>query len=339
MSFSIRRVAGVLALAAFAQLSGCSSHLLGSAGSGTTVLAQVQEAPSVTAHRGVRIFESFYNLSGKDENLSYREQIVTDGQGNFTTRPLEVFSGATLPDQEFLFLLKSREGFNWRYRDFLIRDLGAFLKNYKLTSFGKIVTVAGRECLELDIVRKDGSARWIVSMDTFTGLVLKYEEYDAAGRLFSRMKYESANFAPDLSGTVFHTLSNKELDLTGSPDPVALLGFDPLVPKLLPGSGLQFVAAYRVTDANGINYAKYEYTDGVQTVLFLDSGDQGGVKKSAPSGSSNPGGSNSYPPEKLGMFNDGPFTIMTGRALGREVIAVGKVPQRDLQFLLESALP
>mgnify|MGYP002628454477 CR=1 FL=1 len=338
MSLSRSRSLGIFAICAFAILAACSSQVLGGAGQGIDVLTQVQKAPSNTAHEGVRRVDSFYNLDGKSDAVSFRELITTDGKGNFSTRPLEVISGATVPNDEFLYLQKAREGFNWRYRDFLVRDLASFLENYKLKSWGKSIVVAGRTCLELDILRKDGSSHWVVGMDFTTGLVLSYREYDGEEHLTSKMVYESVDFAPSLTGVTFHKLGNAELALQGAPNPEVLLGFTPLTPKLLPNSGFHFLAAYRIQDPNGKVWAKMEYTDGVQTVLFLDSGFEVSPKSIAT------GGSLSSPhaaelPEKLQMYRVGPVTVLQGDILGHGVIAVGKVPQLDLQILVESALP
>lgn len=337
MKLSIRRALGAMTLSALGLLGGCGTQVLGSASQGTDILVQVQEAPSTTKHQGVRRVESFYNLSGKSDAVSYREKITTDGQGNFSTRPLEVISGATVPDDEFLYLQKAREGFNWRYRDFLVRDLASFLENYKLQSWGKSVAIAGRTCIELEIARKDGSSRWEVAMDVETGLVLSYKEYDRNEHLYSSMVYESVDFAPDVSGVTFHQLGNNELSLAGAVDPTALLGFAPLTPKLLPNSGFHFLAAYRIQDQDGKVWAKLEYTDGVQTVLFLDSGFDPKKTSQAAAGAS-PSSQGGATPERLQMFRVGPVTVLQGQVLGHGIIAVGKVPQLDLQILVESAL-
>lgn len=298
------------------------------------LLHQVQNAPSLTVHRGVRKVDSFYNLSGKDDTVSYLEEVITDGRGQFTINPLQVMSGASVDDQTFQFLLKSREGFNWRYRDFLVRDLTTFLDNYKLRSWGRSVTVAGRDCYQLDVTRKDGSSRWEVAMDVATGIVLSYYEYDGQDRLYSSMVYESVDFDPDLTGVTFHQASSVELDLKSAHDPAAVLGFDPLIPKLLPDSAFRFVSATALDDGNGGVWAKLEYTDGVQTILYLDCGLALPIV-SVPGGVFGPA---QQMEEKLQLFRAGPVTVLQGSMFGHEIIAVGKVPQLDLQLLVESAI-
>ncbi|MFT4709075.1 MAG: negative regulator of sigma E activity [Planctomycetota bacterium] len=298
------------------------------------LLQQIQNAPSQTIHRGTRKVESFYNHSGKDDTVSYREEVITDGLGQFTINPLEVLSSSNVDSQTFQFLLKSREGFNGRYRDFLVRDLLTFLDNYELRSWGRQLTVAGRDCYLLDVTRKDGSSSWEVAMDIATGIVLSYHEYDGQGRLYSSMVYESVDFNPDLTGVTFHQGSNIELDLMGAQDPVVLLGFDPLIPKLLPDSAFRFVSATGLDDGNGGIWAKLEYTDGVQTILYLDCG-LALPALAVPVGVFSPAQGME---EKLQLFRSGPVTVLQGSMFGHEIIAVGKVPQLDLQLLVESAI-
>ena len=334
MKFGFRQLAGYVLITALTFMVSCGERSVYANSEVADLLNQVQNAPSLTVHSGVRKVDSFYNLSGKDETVSYREEVITDGEGHFTINPIEVLSGASVDNQTFRFLLKSREGFNWRYRDFLVRDLPTFLDNYKLRSWGRSVLVAGRDCYELDVIRKDGSSRWEVAMDAATGIVLSYYEYDGQDRLYSSMVYESVDFDPDLTGVTFHQANNIELDLKGAQDPVSILGFDPLLPKLLPDSAFRFVSATALDNGNGGVWAKLEYTDGVQTILYLDCG-LALPLLSVPAGVFAPAQNME---EKLQLFRAGPVTVLQGSIFGHEIIAVGKVPQLDLQLLVESAI-
>ena len=334
MKFTLRQLAGSVLISTLGLVGSCGDQGAGVNAEAIDLLYQVQHAPSLTAHQGVRKLESFYNLSGKDDTVSYREEVITDGLGQFTINPIEVISGASVDPQTFQFLLKAREGFNWSYRDFLVRDLDTFIDNYKLRSWGRTITVAGRDCYELDVTRKDGSSRWEVAMDIATGIVLSYREYDGQDRIYSSMVYESVNFNPDLTGVTFHQKSNVELDVMGAQNPAALLGFDPLIPKLLPDSAFRFVGATGLDDGNGGIWAKLEYTDGVQTILYLDCG-LALTPLQGPTGVLAPA---QHMEEKLQMFRAGPVTVLQGSMFGHEIIAVGKVPQLDLQLLVESAV-
>ena len=178
---------------------GTSTSLVGSS-ENADLITQIQEAPYLVAHSGIRRLESNYTLDGNSSHLVYREEVWTDGQAGFAINPLGAVSGSTLAQGDFQLLQKVREGFHFRYRDFLVRDLAAFLVNYELTSLGDIVQVAGRNCLELSIRRKDASLSFDLAMDVETGLVLRYDEYDAQGLLYTSMVYESFDSTPDLTG-------------------------------------------------------------------------------------------------------------------------------------------
>ncbi|MDF1797732.1 MAG: sigma-E factor regulatory protein RseB domain-containing protein [Planctomycetota bacterium] len=342
---------GALGLGILSISCGSSAGLTDGTSGAVDLITQIQQAPYLVSHSGVRRVESNYNLDGQNDHLVYREEVFTDGQGGFAINPLGAITGATLPAGDFQLLQKAREGFHFRYRDFLVRDLAAFLQNYKLTSFGQVVQVAGRDCLELSIERKDASLSFDLAMDVETGLVLRYRELDASGHTYSKMEYESFDPAPDLTGVTLHQPSNQEQPLDPSTPALAQLGFQPFIPKLLPSSGFFFVEASSVVDALGTTWAKLSYTDGIETVFFLDAGPRlpesalgVGVKSSSsPPGTGGlSGGPDGTAPELqdgVRCFVDGPLTVVWGEVLEHRMILLGKATQSELSGMLQSALP
>ena len=318
-----------------------SSSTLG--GPEIDLISQVQHAPDLVRHSGTRRVESRYLLDGSRDALIYREEIQTDGQGHFKITPLGALQGGVANPSEFIAIQMIRTGFNQRYRDFLVRDLAAFLENYQLTSASTIVQVAGRDCLELNIARVDGSASYEVDLDVQTGLVLRYREFDAAGELYSMMEYETYDADPDLTGVVFHQPNNAEVPLVSADQ----LPFVPLSPKLLPDSAFTFMEATRITEpVNGGQFAKLTFTDGVETVFFIDGGPDSVNRPSfAPKAGVAPGyagfsaGQGVELTDEVRVFHEGPLTVVWGNVVGHSIFIVGKAPKGELLDMLTSALP
>lgn len=233
---------------------------------------------------------------------------------------------------EFVTIQMARAGFYHRYRDFRVRDLAAFLENYQLTSNGELVQVAGRDCLQLAVARKDASSSYEVALDITTGQVLRYREFDATGALFSSMEYETYNANPDLTQVEFHQQTNQEQPLVS----VADLGFSPLIPTLLPDASFTFLEASVVVDSStGQKLAKFTFTDGVETIFFLD----GGVAPiTPPKFGAPPVAAGGGQGDSVNVFHEGALTVMWGQVQGHAVYLVGKVPQDELKQTLQSAL-
>lgn len=324
------------------------------------IIQQVQSAHDTVRHSGVRKVESYFELDGKLDPLAYREEIFTDGKSNFAIISLGASLGGLADPIQFDTLQELRSGFNHRYRDFRVRDLEAFLANYRLISNVQAVQVAGRDCVELAISRRDQSGSYLVALDSQNGLVLSYKHFDAAGKLYSMMEYETYNPNPDLSGVVFHKVSNQEIPITSASD----LDFKLLIPKLLPSSAFHFLEATRITNPlTGTKLAKLTYTDGVEPIFFVDEGpvkatgtSQLGNPTATPvpvgppappagipvtgsaglSASHNPDG---FPELALKSFHEGPLSALWGEIADHNVFLVGRASQLDLMHMLESALP
>ena len=325
--------------------AGCgSSSSLAATGQSIDLITQIQQAPYLVSHSGIRRLESHYTLDGHSDHLIYREEVVTDGLGGFAIQPLGAVSGDSLPAGDLQLIQKVREGFHFRYRDFLVRDLAAFLQNYQLKTLGQVVQIAGRDCLEVSIQRQDGSLSFDVAMDVETGLVLSYDEYDGSGQLYTSMVYETFDPAPSLAGVTLHQPDNQEQTLDLEASAQSQVGFQPYIPKLPQGSGLFFLDASRVTDLHGNVWVKLTYTDGVETVFFLDGGPRmakvGAIgEKSTGSLASATSPSGPSVPDKVLVFHEGPLTVAWGKVMDHDLIAVGKLGRADLMGLLESALP
>ena len=352
------------ALAAALGLLGSASCGDGSTQSGAlggltpqTLVAMVdllQTAPFTTAHEGVRRVERRYEVLGTPTVLVYTERIVTDGQGNYAIDPLSADSPVPTG---FLTLQKSREGYFYLYRDFLVRDADLFLDNYQITDMGPdgeglTVFVAGRECRQFE-ARRTGSDGHVytAAFDLATGIVLSYSEHDAQGSLLSSMTYESFDETPDLGSVVFHQPDNLRKLIDMQLDVPRQLGFAPRVPTWEP-PGYERVRESRIVDLLGEPWLELAYTDGVETLFFLHTAvaegttlpkpvEKGllGVSKpqvtvgdaSSPEGSTSPSG-------EVYTIEIGPLSVVQGVVAGRQVIALGKVPTEDLLEMIESAL-
>lgn len=338
----MKRLLVCVTLAATALWSGCNGAPPTEA-QVAGLIHQIQNAPELVQHSGVRRVESYYTFNDVLQPEIYREEVIADGQGNFRINPIAQVQGGIASSTEFKALHFARMGFHWRYRDFLVRDLAAFVNNYTLTSYGQIETIAGRTCHQVRVERKDLSASYEVALDTATGLVLRYRQYDEHGALYSLMEYETYNPTPDLTGVEFHQPRNGERPLID----VADLGFTPVTPKILADSAYTFLEGTIVNHPlTGDKVAKLTFTDGVETIFFLDLGPSLGVPAPAPTPSGKAAtslaGMNSqeslYQMDVLRLFHEGPLSVMWGHIGGHSLVALGKTPHLGLQMMLESAV-
>lgn len=332
-------LAGLLAL-----VPACTGSTLPTEAEVATIAHQIQNAPSLVAHSGVRRIESYYTLGGTVQPEVYREEVFTDGAGNFEIVPLEMVHG-NLPTQDaFKSIQDLRTGFNWRYRDFLVRDLEAFFKNYTLESYGEVVTIAGRVCHQVRVARKNGMASYEVALDTATGLALRVMEYDSAGVLYTKMEYETYVANPDLSGVTFHQPTNGEVVI----DSLDGLDFTPVIPKFMPDQAFVFVEASTVIDpSTQKEVLKLTFTDGIESIFFLDFGPLPKVvDASSPTQTVQGTGfkgktddakvSGDLP--SVRQFSEGPLSVLEGRLGGHKIVTLGKVSFTRLLMMAESAI-
>jgi hypothetical protein len=290
------------------------------------------------AHTGIRRIE---HPRSTGPARSFRERITTDGQGRYSIEPLDALAGSAADWQTFELLQRAREGFLFRYRDFLVRDPRLFERNWRTVDLGRTALVAGRSCALYRVDRLDGAATTFeLSIDAGTGLVLASQERDAGGELVAAMTYESLDLHPDSTGTVWHVPSNEErvVDPLRS-DLFGEIGAEPLRPRLLP-PGYGPLETATVGDGQGRRWFKLTYSDGIEPLFFfqaLEDGLSGSVQGATPHSGARLGHSPS--PSSVSVFQVGAATAIQGTVDGRQLIVIGKAPKAELLDLIESSLP
>ena len=282
-----------------------------------------------TAHAGLRRLE----FLADDLLVSYREEIVTDGQGNYALRPVD--GDASLDWSQFELFQVLREGFLFRYRDLVVRHAGLLRRNWEVTPLGSI-EIAGRPCRKLRAERTVGEpVAFELAVDRETDLVLASQRFDASGRRVASMQYETFRGDPDLSGVVWHVSANDEQALQLR-DISQQLGLRTLEPRLLP-EGFALYEAATVSAGDGERWLKLTYTDGLEPLFFFHKlEDPGSTVRSAQVGEG-PGRPREVSRVTLYTIQD--VNVAQGRCNGFELIAMGPVPESALLDLIESALP
>jgi len=293
------------------------------------------DAPWTTTYQGTRRVEARYVAGGVETELAYRETVSADGTGNFAVETVDVLSFLSDPTT-FLVTQDLREGFFYRYRDFAVRDLGAFYLAHVAIDLGTDVQIAGRTCQEI-LVQSEfpGQPSFQVALDVETGLVLRSIETDGYGVEVQRMEFETFDPAPDLSGVAWFQPAIPEIALDLSGDLDAQVGFQVLSPSLLP-DGYQPWKAATITEPGGREWVKQTYTDGVEPLFFFHSDAVQPVVPAGPSGST--AGTSAPLGDNLYVYAIGPVTVIEGHLRGHEVIALGKTDSDSMLDLLESAI-
>jgi hypothetical protein len=314
-------------------------------------LEKIPEAPSSVAYSGERHVRLSYVVAGTLKDLEYDETVHSDGHGRFSIVPGKVSAPAMTDDEAafFAILQERRDGFFYRYRDFRIRDLRAFLRNWSATDQGLRETVAGRECavLEFRKVRGDGS-RYKAWIDVSTGLVMRAEEFDAQGARVGLVEFREFTLAPDLSTLALHGDRSEPKALDLSTDTTTALGFQVLRPKILP-DGYRLERAESVTaeaasnpgagapnetrgEPRGERWARIAYGDGVEQIFFLQSLSPDAAQASTAPGEVDVGS------RFVRVFHVGPWTVLQGQFDRTRAIVMGKVDEASLLRMLKSAV-
>ena len=305
--------------------------VVGSGSPATALLERISEAPRAVAYQGTRRVSFEYELDGATTTLRYTERVLSTGDGRFAIDPIAIEAPAMSAREAELFLLmqKNREGFFYRYRDFRIDDLPAFLASYSIADEGGEPTIVGRACTELAIRRRRSAPTWYrAAVDAETGLVLRCEEIDdASGNVVARVEFldlEIGPLDPALESEMHVDLPSSALDLHA--DTVAQIGFRVLVPRALP-EGFELARAERVDDEEGRPWARLVYGDGASKLFLLHT-------EIAPE----PGAAE---PEmrSVRVFHVGPWVVAQGFLGRHRLIAMGKLEVATLLRTIESALP
>jgi hypothetical protein len=287
-----------------------------------------------TAHQGIRRLE-FAPRAGA--GFSFREEITTDGKGNYSLRPLDSES-ATLDWATFELMQTLREGFLFRYRDLVVRNERLLARNWEVIDLGHTIEIAGRSCRALRVERLKGERIvFELAVDRETRLLLANRRYDAQGNLVSSMEYETFRLEPDTTGTAWHVPANEEQPLPLR-DLGPTLGQRILEPRLLP-EGFALHEAATVVDGEGERWLKLTYVDGIDTLFFLQKLEQpagpGAVGR-------RPGTSFDAPPpetSQVTVHQVEHITVAQGQVEGFSLIALGPVSETELLDLIESSLP
>jgi hypothetical protein len=284
------------------------------------------------AHAGTRRFE-FPRASGALR--SYRERIVTDGHGRFALEPLEAHAGTPAQQLEFELTQRVRQGFLFRYRDFVVRDATLFARNWTVTLVGRSGSVAARVCDEYRLERTTGRPLAIeLAVDQETDLILASREYDSEGELTAEMAYDTFQRDPDLAAVVWHEPSNDEQPLDAADPRVA--EHELLRPRLLP-EGFAALETARVADGQGEAWVKRTYSDGVEPLFFLQ-GLEAGIRRTGPAGGVM---SAQLRPQasSVTVFDLGTAKAIQGEVEGFQLLVVGRASEAELLDLIESSLP
>ncbi len=295
------------------------------------LLRSMSTAPTTVSHSGVRRVEQYWTVDGEPRELRYREQVASDGAGQFAIDAIELIAPVTSPQQVALFLVlqKAREGFVRRYRDFAVRDVDSFVRNYSIIDLGTLVTVAGRPCNEYLVQRVVGdSVRYLIAVDAQTALVLRARHEDSTGALLSLVEFESVDLAPNHANVAWHQPLTDELALPTDPALVRTrLGFAPRLPRTDGGlfvlQSATSIEAPNPTGAGTLMWAKHTLTDGVEVVFFLHGGPDPAPKRDdivlvAPS--------------------VGPWNTAEGSLRGELYTAMGRIAVAELLDLFEATL-
>jgi len=283
-----------------------------------------------TAHAGVRRLE----FAGPDGlTLSYREEIITDGHGHYSLRPLD--GDAALDWSTFELLQVLREGFLFRYRDHVVRHAGLLRRNWDITPLGTI-EVAGRPCGKWRVERHVGEPIvYELAIDRETELVLACQRFDASGQRVALMQYETFRGEPDTTGVVWHVPANDEQPLLLRDIPQQL-GLRTLEPRLLP-AGFALYEAATVSSDGAERWLKLTYTDGLEPLFFFQKLEE----PAGPGHAAQSGEGPTLPREvsRVTLYSIQNVAVAQGRCNGFELIAMGSVPDVELLDLIESSLP
>jgi hypothetical protein len=339
------KIARCLALFLAAALAaGCERDPSGGAGAPGTQPLQIASpgAPLFTradprltvAHAGTRMLAF---TTGEGASHSFSERIVTDGLGRFSIRPVALVDAGAFEWDAFELLQLTREGYLFRYRDFVVRDPQLFASNWILVEHPGTELVAGRTCRRFRVERRgDHPSAYELWIDAESELLLASEQYDPNGQRVASMRYESVDYAPDLTGAIWHVAAREEHVL----DPLVPIGDQlerrVLEPRLLPGGYARTEAATVQADKE---WLRLTYHDGVEPLFFFQALalPQAGrlARAESPSTSSHVPAATS----SVVVFRVGAARVVQGFVDGYELMVIGTAPEVELLDLIESALP
>lgn len=313
-------------------------------GSPQALIERIQTAPMRVRHAGTRRLQFYYEVEGVQRKLEYQEHVVTDGNGRFALDPLEVAAPPMSTAQREVFDLqqKAREGFFFRYRDFGVRQRDLFAENYRVQVLGSSLTVAGRECSQIEVRHRRAGPTWYqAAVDVETGLVLRWSEFSTAGQLVARSEYLDITLDPVLDGVDWFVSPLQIVALEPGHESAALLGFQPHQVQLLP-AGYQILRSEMLHEG-ATTWLRRVYGDGVENLFVLE---RGADAAPSPKASRVPANADATQRTALGdapvtlvvrLCQVGAWTLAEAAQGSAKLFVVGKVGEDDVVSCLKSA--
>lgn len=326
--------------------SGCGGNLPEAAGvapdagvqaSQAPLLNLMADAPKKIVFSGTRRYEAHAPAGGVGQTLIYVEEVFADGTGQIAVSPQDVVQPPMAPADEALFFLtqKLRERMVYFVRDFGVRHVDLFLANYSLVDTGQTTQVAGVSCERIEVARRVSPERkYVLDVDTTTGMVLSSREEMLDGTLLTLVVYESIDYTPDFTGVIWNSPVNNEQDLVqGSPEALLDLGFNPPAPKVLPDGWQQIGLAKLVDFTNGRVWARLTYSDGVEQIFFIVAkGDGPSHQLKNP-----PPGTPPSHPDRVRKMAIGTWTLLEADLAQGQAMVLGRAPDGVLEDTIQSA--
>ena len=300
------------------------------------LLERAAASPRSVAFSGDRRWTSRTAVGGVVHELTLLEHVAADGHGRRALEPVDVLGNLALPREMFLEQQRARAAFSLQYRDFEIRDLPLFLRNYEIAPSESQPVVAGRPCAEFTARRADGGGRtYRVALDLETGLVLAFDEHSEDGGQSVSMAYERIAFG-EPQGTERWIESDRSLSVDPQSVEAGALGFAAHMPAIAP-DGFALIEA-RVRGTAPLEQGPtltLVYQDGVESV-FVVQGDGLALDRTgtALGESGLPQGA-----DAIAVWSFGPWTVVQGDWRGQHVLGLGKLDKDELRELVESTLP
>lgn len=295
------------------------------------LLARIPGAPERTHFRGERVVRMADPWRGSTAQLVLRERVLSDGAGRFAIDPVGVASappGSLATSDFFRTMQKAREGFFFRHRDFIVRDLDLLHASYQVRTLSSSVEVAGRPCALLDVRRaRDAERRYEVAIDVETGLVMRFRELWIEGdRLLASVEFESLELNAPIDPTQLTGGPSAwvEFDPAGGPPPGCSFLLGP--PSFLPEGYVLERASTRLVGGSE-PWIEYIFVDGVEELFLLHSAAPQHLPLDQPS-----------PTSLVRASALGAWTVLEGEVRGTPIVAAGKLDVGDLLLFVQSAL-
>jgi negative regulator of sigma E activity len=304
------------------------------------LLERIVAAAQTQPYCGTRVFERTSQLDSRLPDYEFRELVGSDGQGRFLVDLTDVISPVLAPDREELvkFLQNNTQGLVFRFRDFAIRRLDLFLRNYAVIDLGRSPTVADRPCQEFEFVRLGADEpRFRVAVDDETAILLRVIETDAAGHEVGRVAFETFDtdldaLPPDLR---WHQSRIGEEAVT--PERAAeKFGQEVRLPRWVPQgyqlAALDVVELFDNPKQASQRWLRATYDDGALPLFVLQ-----GPPRDAFGGAAGTPQQLSLQADRVTHWERAPWILLEGSIEGRDLMLVGRLGLSEAHHVLDSA--